>query len=111
MTGRPHMQAVKLTTQLTRGDLLKIDGIGAFAVLRPEPYGSQALIKLAWDNLAIIASRDTTWAVASPSDPIRLHGYQPCQHCDGRGIIFGSHDPSDLTWNHQARRWRTPPGA
>ena len=30
-------QVAKLTTQLTRGDLITIDGLGAFAVLRPEP--------------------------------------------------------------------------
>jgi hypothetical protein len=107
MTARPAtVQAVKLTTQLSRGDLLKVDGLGAFAVLRPEPYGSQALIKLTWENLAIIAPRDATWAVTSPADPVRVHGYQPCQHCHGTGLIFGTHPPTGLRWDHQARRWR-----
>src|ERR1700748_1493456 len=47
--------------KLTGGDLITIDGLGAVAVIRPEPYGSQALIRLAWDNLAVIAPRDITW--------------------------------------------------
>jgi hypothetical protein len=108
MTARPAtVQAVKLTTQLTRGDLLKVDGLGAFAVLRPEPYGSQALIKLAWDNLAIIAPRDATWTVTSPAEPVRIHGYQPCEACHGTGLIFGTHDQRGLRWDQQTRRWRT----
>jgi hypothetical protein len=89
------------------GDLLKIDGLGAFAVIRPEPYGSQALIKLGWDNLAIIAPRDATWTVTSSADPVWLHGYQPCGHCHGTGLIFGNYPQDGLAWDHQARRWRT----
>jgi hypothetical protein len=108
MTTRPeHVPAVKLTTQLTCGDLLKIDGLGAFAVLRPEPYGSQALIKLTWENLAVIAPRDATWTVTGPADSVRIHGYQPCQACHGTGLTFGNHPQADLRWDHQARRWRT----
>jgi hypothetical protein len=108
MTARPAIvQAVKLTTQLTRGDLLKVDGLGSFAVLRPEPYGSQALIKLGWENLAIIAPRDAIWTVTSPADPIRIHGYQPCQACRGTGLIFGSHPQEHLRRDHGTRRWRT----
>ena len=36
MTPRPAtaIQAAKLTTQLSRGDLITIDGLGAFAVIR-----------------------------------------------------------------------------
>ena len=64
-------QVAKLTTQLSRGDLITIDGLGAFAVLRSEPYGSQALIKLAWDNLAVIAPRDITWTAVSPATALR----------------------------------------
>ena len=101
-------RVAKLTTQLTRGDLIRIDGLGAFAVIRPEPYGTQALIRLAWDNLAVIAPRDITWKATSPATALLVHGYQPCEHCDGRGITFGDHDQRDLTWDHQARRWRTP---
>jgi hypothetical protein len=37
-----------------------------------------------------------------------VHGYQPCKHCDGKGITFGDHDQQDLTWDHQARRWHAP---
>jgi hypothetical protein len=108
MTTRPdRIPATKLTTQLTRGDLLKIDGLGAFAVIRPEPYGSQALIKLGWENLAIIAPRNLAWTITSPADPVRIHGYQPCETCHGTGLIFGNHPPADLRWDHQARRWRT----
>jgi hypothetical protein len=56
MTARSgRIPVAKLTTQLSRGDLLHIDGLGAFAVIRPEPYGTQALIKLTWENLAVIA--------------------------------------------------------
>ena len=110
MTPRPAavIQTGKLTTQLSRGDLITIDGLGAFAVIRPEPYGSQALIRLAWDNLAVIAPRDATWKATSPATALLVHGYQPCEHCDGRGITFGDHDQRDLTWDHQARRWHTP---
>jgi hypothetical protein len=108
MTARlAGIQAVKLTTQLSRGDLLKLDGLGAFAVIRPEPYGSQAIIKLAWENLAIIAPRDATWTVTSPADPVRIHGYQPCEACHGTGLIPGSHRQDGLRWDQQARRWRT----
>ena len=98
----------KLTTQLTRGDLITIDGLGAFAVTRSEPYGSQALIRLAWENLAVIAPRDITWKATSHATTLFVHGYQPCKHCDGKGITFGDHDQQDLTRDHQARRWHTP---
>jgi hypothetical protein len=64
-------QVAKLTTQLTRGDLIRIDGLGAFAVTRAEPYGGQALIRLAWDNLAVIAPRDATWTATRPPCPSR----------------------------------------
>ena len=102
-------QVAKLTTQLTRGDLITIDGLGAFAVLRPEPYGTQALIRLAWDNLAVIAPRDITWTRHQPRHrPATCTATSPARHCDGKGITFGDHDQRDLTWDHQARRWRTP---
>ncbi len=108
MTPRPAtIQSVKLTTQHSRGEQITIDGLGGFAVIRPEPYGSQALIRLAWDNLAVIAPRDATWTAASPAAALYLHGYQPCPACDGKGITFGDHHQCDLTWDHQARRWRT----
>ena len=57
---------------------ITIDGLGAFAVIRSEPYGPQALIKLAWDNLAVIAPRDITWTAISPATALFVHGYQPC---------------------------------
>ena len=101
-------QVAKLTTQLTRGDLITIGGLGAFAVIRPEPYGEQALIRLAWDHLAVIAPRDITWKATSPATALFVHGYQPCPACDGKGITFGDHDQQDLTWDHQARRWHIP---
>jgi hypothetical protein len=69
----------KLTTQLTRGDLITIDGLGAFAVLRPEPYGSQALIRLAWENLAVIAPRDITWKANSPPPPCSCTATSPAR--------------------------------
>ena len=104
MTPRPAsaIRTAKVTTQLSRGDLITIDGLGAFAVIRPEPYGSQALIKLAWENLAVIAPRDITWTTVSPATALLVHGYQPCPACDGKGITFGDHDQRDLTWDHQA---------
>jgi len=41
MADRPApVRVAKLTTQLTRGDLITIDGLGGFTVIRPEPYGS-----------------------------------------------------------------------
>ena len=80
MAPRPAatIQAAKLTTQLSRGDLITIDGLGAFTVIRPEPYGSQALIRLAWDNLAVVAPRDITWTAITPATALLVHGYQPC---------------------------------
>ena len=109
MTSRPvSVNTAKLTTQLSRGDLITIDGLGARAVTRCEPYGSQTLIRLAWDNLAVIAPRDITWTAVSPATALFVHGYQPCPACGGKGITFGDHDQRDLTWDHQGRRWRTP---
>jgi len=100
-----RVPAIKLTTQLTRGDFIKIDGLGGFAVSRTVPYGDQALICLGWENLAVIASRDLRWNAITPGTPIYLNGYQPCPECDGKGIIFGDHPIRDIRWNHDTRRW------
>ena len=77
------------------------------ALAGPLDEKTQALIKLAWDNLAIIAPRDATWTVTSPAEPVRIHGYQPCEACHGTGLIFGTHDQRGLRWDQQTRRWRT----
>ena len=84
--------AVKLTSQLTRGDRIRIDGLGGFAVTHAQPFGSKALIRLGWENLAVITARDVRWQAITPRDPIYLHGYQPCTECDGKGIIFATSD-------------------
>jgi len=68
---------VKLTTQLTRGDHIHLDGLGGFAVTAAQPFGSKALIRLAWENLAVITARDTRWQAITPGERIYLHGYQP----------------------------------
>ena len=96
MTARPDpalRPAVKLTSQLTRGDHIHIDGLGGFAVTHAQPFGSKALIRLAWENLAVITERDTRWHAITPAERIYLHGYQPCGECDGKGIVFATREP------------------
>ena len=93
MTGRHHTgrhQAVKLTTQLARGDLIHLDGLGGFTITTVEPYGTQALIRLATANLAVICARDVRWHVLAPDVPVYLHGYQACEACHGKGIVFAA---------------------
>jgi len=99
---------VKLTTQLTRGDHIHIDGLGGFAVTHAQPFGSNALIRLAWENLAVITARDVRWQAITPGERIYLHGYQPCGQCDGKGIIFATHDAPDPIWDGRTQRWVTP---
>ena len=80
MTAHPDpvlRTAVKLTSQLTRGDHIHIDGLGGFAVTAAQPFGPKALIRLAWENLAVITARDTRWHAITPADRIYLHGYHP----------------------------------
>ena len=99
---------VKLTSQLTRGDHITIDGLGGFAVTHAQPFGTKALIRLAWENLAVITARDTRWQAIAPGSPVYLHGYQPCHECDGKGIIFATSDQPEPVWDSQASRWITP---
>ena len=103
-----HRPAVKLTSQLTRGDHIRIGGLGGFAVLHAQPLGSQALIRLAWENLAVITARDVRWHAITTAERIYLHGYQPCPECDGKGIIFATHDAPDPIWDGRTQRWVTP---
>ena len=110
MTGRNHTarQTVKLTSQLTRGDLIALDGLGGFTVTSVQPYGIQTLIKLATANLAVICERDVRWHALTPQSPVYLHSYQPCQACDGKGIIFATADQPHPVWDGQHNRWVTP---
>jgi hypothetical protein len=96
---------VKLTSQLTRGDHIHIDGLGGFAVVHAQPFGSKALIRLAWENLAIITARNTRWRAITPGSPVYLHGYEPCPECDGKGIVFATRDAPEPRWNGQTQRW------
>jgi hypothetical protein len=110
MTGRDHsnrQQAVKLTTQLARGDMIHLDGLGGFTVTTTQPYGTQALIRLATANLAVICERDVRWHALSPAVPVYLHSYQPCGACDGKGIVFATCDDGDLAWDSHRNRWVT----
>ena len=61
--------AVKLTTQLARGDLIDLDGVGGFTVTATQPYGTQALIRLATASLAVICARDVRWHALAPDVP------------------------------------------
>ena len=61
--------AVKLTSQLTRGDHITLDGLGGFAVTHAQPFGTKALIRLGWENLAVITARDTRWQAITPGVP------------------------------------------
>jgi hypothetical protein len=99
--------AVKLTTQLTRGDHITIDGLGGFAVVHAQPFGPKALIRLAWENLAVITARDTRWHAITQGSPVYLHGYEPCPECDGKGIIFAARDHADPVWDGRTNRWVT----
>jgi hypothetical protein len=103
-----HRPCVKLTSQLTRGDRIRIDGLGGFAVTHAQPFGSKALIRLGWENLAVITARDTRWQAITPGSPVYLHGYAPCPECDGKGIIFAAQEHAALVWDGQANRWITP---
>jgi hypothetical protein len=110
MTGRQptgRNQAVKLTSQLARGDLIALDGIGGFTVTSVQPYGTQALIQLATANLAVICERDVRWHALIPQSPVYLHSYQPCGACDGKGIVFATRDDGDLAWDSDRNRWVT----
>jgi hypothetical protein len=103
--GRP---VVKLTSQLTWGDHITLDGLGGFAVTHAQPFGSKALIRLAWENLAVITARDVRWHAITPGTPIYLHGYQPCPECDGKGLLFATYDGPEPAYDDRTRRWVTP---
>ena len=110
MTARhdPMLQrCVKLTSQLTRGDHITIDGLGGFAVTHAQPFGTKALIRLGWENLAVITARDTRWQAITPGFPVYLHGYQACTACHGKGIVFATRDDGDLAWDGDRNRWVT----
>ena len=87
MTARPDpalRPVVKLTSQLTRGDHIHIDGLGGFAVTHAQPFGTQALIRLAWENLAVITARDTRWQAITPTERIYLHGSSPAANATAK---------------------------
>lgn len=110
MTGHQptgHHQTVKLTSQLARGDLIHLDGLGGFTITTVEPYGTQALIRLATASLAVICARDVRWHAFTPGSPVYLHGYQACTACYGKGIVFATRDDADLAWDGDRNRWVT----
>jgi hypothetical protein len=110
MTGRQttgRHQAVKLTSQLNRGDLITLDGLGGFTITAVEPYGTQALIRLATANLAVICARDVRWHAIAPDSPVYLHGYQACDACHGKGIVFADHGDGQPAWDTDRTRWVT----
>ncbi len=100
-------EAVKLTSQLARGDLITLDGLGGFTITGVEPYGTDALVKLATANLAVICARDVRWHTLTPDVPVYLHHYQACEACHGKGIVFATCDDGDLTWDRDRNRWVT----
>ena len=111
MTGRQptgRRQAVKLTSQLGRGDLIALDGIGGFTVTSVDPYGTQALIRLATANLAVICARDVRWSAITPGSALYLHGYQACEACNGKGIVFATRDEDAPAWDSDRTRWVNP---
>jgi hypothetical protein len=110
MTGRQptgRHQAVKLTSQLGWGDMITLGGIGGFTVTSVEPYGTQALIRLATANLAVICARDVRWLAIAPESPVYLHGYQACDACHGKGIVFADHGDGNPAWDTGRTRWVT----
>jgi hypothetical protein len=107
-TGRTsHHEEAKLTSQLARGDLIALDGIGGFTITSVEPYGTQALIKLATANLAVICARNVRWSAIAPDVPVYLHGYQACDTCHGKGIVFADHGDGAPAWDTGRNRWVT----
>jgi hypothetical protein len=98
-------QAVKLTSQLARGDLITLDGLGGFTITTIEPYGTQALIKLATANLAVICARDVRWHALTQGSAVYLHGYQACEACHGKGIVFATRDDGEPAWDSDRTRW------
>jgi hypothetical protein len=100
-------QLVRLTSQLIRGDHIVLDGLGGFAVLGSQPFGTKALIRLATGNLAVITERHTRWTAITPGAPIYLHGYQPCPECNGKGLIFATTDHGEPAWDNHRNRWVT----
>jgi hypothetical protein len=110
MTGRRdpgRHQEVKLTSQLNRGDLIALDGLGGFTITSVEPYGTDALIKLATANLAVICARGVRWSAIAPDVPVWLHGYQACDACHGKGIVFADHGDGHPAWDTGRNRWVT----
>jgi hypothetical protein len=108
MTGRDSRhEAVKLTTQLTRGDLIALDGLGGFTVTSVQPYGTDALVRLATANLAVITARDVRWSAIAPDVPVYLHGYQACDACHGKGIVFAATGDGNPVWDTDRNRWVT----
>lgn len=100
-----RQQAVKLTTQLTRGDLIALDGLGGFTVTTVNPYGTDALVRLATANLAVICARDVHWYAITQGSALYLHGYQACDACGGKGIVFATRDNAELAWDSTRNRW------
>src|SRR6201999_826804 len=85
-----HQRGVKLSTQLTRGDMITLDGLGGFTITSVQPYGTDTLIRLATANLAVVTARDVRWHALSPGVPVYLHSYQACGACNGKGIVFAA---------------------
>jgi hypothetical protein len=61
----PSRSVAKLTTQLTKGDVITLTGTGGFPSSTPAPNQARphppGLIRLASDNLAVICDRNVTW--------------------------------------------------
>jgi hypothetical protein len=108
MTARQpaRQREIKLTSQLCRGDLIALDGLGGFTVTSVEPHGTQSLIKLATANLAVICARNVRWTAITPGSALYLHGYQACGTCNGKGIVFADHG-DDVAWDSDRTRWVT----
>jgi hypothetical protein len=83
-----RIRCAKHTTQLAKGDVIHISGLGGFTVESVAPYFSQAVIRLAFGQLAVICDRDLTWNPVITGAPVYLHGYDACPGCGGRGIIW-----------------------
>jgi mono/diheme cytochrome c family protein len=64
-----------------------------------------ARLKLATASLAVICARDVRWHAITQGSALFLHGYQACDACHGKGIVFATGDNAERAWDPTRNRW------